>query len=213
MPQAEAGRLNELTPFTLLKERAKNNFPRSPVSALWQGLPTLPPGRPEVSEPNRRPETFGQADGGVWTTLPSASDSAAGGLCPNLTLNLARNLNPLPNLNLKSKLLPVGSPRRTRVGRKNQSKIRIKSKIMKMIKIKSKIKIRSNASTSDMLSYPFISCPPANRFSKGVECVRRLRCAVSQWRAARGSGRCSRDRFARIGITALIHRRCWAANS
>jgi hypothetical protein len=36
-----------------------DNFPRFPaaVSALWQGLPTLPPGRPKVSEPNVRPET------------------------------------------------------------------------------------------------------------------------------------------------------------
>jgi hypothetical protein len=34
------------------------------VSALWQGLPTLPPGRPNVSEPNVRPETFGQVTAG-----------------------------------------------------------------------------------------------------------------------------------------------------
>jgi hypothetical protein len=34
------------------------------VSALWQGLPTLPPGRPKVSEPNVRPETFGQVTAG-----------------------------------------------------------------------------------------------------------------------------------------------------
>ena len=36
-----------------------NNLPRfpSPASALWLGLPTLPPGRPEVTEPNLRPET------------------------------------------------------------------------------------------------------------------------------------------------------------
>ena len=47
-------------------EAGGNNLPRfsAAVSALWQGRPTLPPSRPEVSEPNRRPETFGHADGG-----------------------------------------------------------------------------------------------------------------------------------------------------
>jgi hypothetical protein len=42
------------------------------MSALWQGLPTLPPGRSEVSKHNPRQETFGQADGGVWRPAPSA---------------------------------------------------------------------------------------------------------------------------------------------
>ena len=51
-----------------------NNFlkSRAAVSALRQGLPTLPPGRPEVSKRNLRQETFGQADGGVWRPAPSA---------------------------------------------------------------------------------------------------------------------------------------------
>ena len=37
----------------------RDNFPKfsAAVSALWQGLPTLPPSRPEVSEPSLRPET------------------------------------------------------------------------------------------------------------------------------------------------------------
>ena len=50
------------------EERVGNNRPKSraAVSALRQGLPTSPPGRPEVSKRNLRQETFGQADGGVW---------------------------------------------------------------------------------------------------------------------------------------------------
>ena len=42
------------------------------MSVLWHGLPTLPPGRPEVSETSLGPETFGQVDGGVWRPAPSA---------------------------------------------------------------------------------------------------------------------------------------------
>jgi hypothetical protein len=63
----------------VIKEWDANNFPRFPAAAnaLWQGLPTLPPGRLKVSEPNVRPETFGWADGGVGRPAPSARFPAA----------------------------------------------------------------------------------------------------------------------------------------
>ncbi len=38
---------------------------------MWQGLPTLPVGRPKVSTPGFRPETCGRADGGVVRPAPN----------------------------------------------------------------------------------------------------------------------------------------------
>jgi len=40
--------------------------------------PILPQGRVKVSERNVRPETFGQADGGVWRPAPSATGRRRG---------------------------------------------------------------------------------------------------------------------------------------
>jgi hypothetical protein len=47
-------------------QRARNDSLESPQpkTKLWQGLPTLPLGQPQVSGPEPRRETFGPADGG-----------------------------------------------------------------------------------------------------------------------------------------------------
>src|SRR6478672_10647507 len=57
----------------IAEERAGNHFAEwsRPRPALWQGLPTLPPGRPEVSSPDSRRETCGPAHGGVGRPAPN----------------------------------------------------------------------------------------------------------------------------------------------
>ncbi len=48
--------------------RSSDEKPRAGDPTLWQGLLTLPLGRPKVSNPR---ETYGPGDGGVWRPAPN----------------------------------------------------------------------------------------------------------------------------------------------
>src|SRR5271166_2258059 len=77
------------------KERAGNNFSEFSQSRpscgktktkLWQGLLTLPLGRPKVSNP-KPGGSYGPAGGGVWRPAPNRQQTAGSG-DPRQTANL-----------------------------------------------------------------------------------------------------------------------------